>query len=201
MIGSNPPAESQPAAQPVILPGGLDSYEAATPEGNLRQILSSQRGTLMALVDATHDPRVLEVLRASGEEYKSLYRGDQNAAIAPYLVRLAPRSELLKKMIKEGWGKNWGVYLTCPLALNELRDHLRQSLMVTMPDGMELFSRFYDPRFFRAFLESCTAAEAEKFFGPITSYFMEDERPEVLLQFRRTRTGAEKKGHLLSILV
>jgi len=26
--------------------------------------------------------------------------------------------------------------------------------MVTMLDGMELFSRFYDPRFFRGFLET-----------------------------------------------
>jgi len=69
-----------------------------------------------------------------------------------------------------------------------------------MPDGMELFSRFYDPRFFRAFLETCGAAEAEKFYGPITSYFMEDDRPEILLQFTRSKRGAEKKGHLLSVL-
>jgi len=65
---------------------------------------------------------------------------------------------------------------------------------------MELFSRFYDPIFFRTFLQTCTADEAEKFFGPITSYFMEDERPEILLQFTKSKTGAAKKGHLLSDL-
>lgn len=197
-----PVIESKPVVgQPEInLPTGLDSYEAATPEGRLLQILSNQPVPLMALIDAAHDARVLKVLRGSSEEYQSLYRGDQNAAIAPYLVKLPPRSELLKQMIREGWGQNWGVYLTCPFSLPELREHLRQSLMVTMPDGMELFSRFYDPRFFRAFLETCSAAEAEKFFGPITSYLMEDERPEILLQYRRSRTGAEKKGHLLTVL-
>jgi hypothetical protein len=154
----------------------------------------------MALIDGVHDPQVFELLRGTAEEYRSLYRGDQNAAVAPYLVRLPPRSDLLKQMVQKGWGREWGVYLTCPLSLSELREFFRSSLMVTMPDGMELFSRFYDPRFFRAFLESCSAAEAEKFFGPITSYFMEDERPEILLQFKRSRKGAEKKGHLLSVL-
>ena len=154
----------------------------------------------MALIDAAHDPKVLELLRGTPEEYQSLYRSEQKALIAPYLVRLPPRCELLRQMARQGWGREWGVYLTSPLSLLELREFFRSSLMVTMPDGMELFSRFYDPRFFRAFLETCTAPEAEKFFGPITSYFMEDERPEILLQFNRSKKGAEKKGHLLSAL-
>jgi pSer/pThr/pTyr-binding forkhead associated (FHA) protein len=195
-----PPPSPPPRPAEVLPPTAVDSYEAATPEGRLVQILSSQSGNLMALVDATHDSRVLTILQKANEEYQSLYRNDKNAAQAPYLVKLPPRSELLKQMTRQGWGKNWGVFLSCPLSLPELREHLRQSLMVTMPDGMELFSRFYDPRFFRGFLETCTAAEAEKFFGPITSYWMEGERPEILLQFRRGRKGAEKKGHLLSVL-
>jgi hypothetical protein len=72
--------------------------------------------------------------------------------------------------------------------------------MVRLPDGVELFSRFYDPRFFRAFLNSCTAAEAERFFGPVSSYFIEAEKPEIVLQFTLTTGGVEKKGHLLSEL-
>lgn len=196
-IRSSPPQSMADVLSPVA----LDSYEAATPEGRLLQILSNQPEPLMALIDAAHDPKVLELLRAAHEEYQSLYRNEQNAAIAPYLVRLPPRSDLLKQMVQQGWGRGWGVYLTCPLSLAELRDYFRSSLLVTMPDGMELFSRFYDPRFFRSFLESCNAAEAEKFFGPITSYLMEDERSEILLQFKRGRKGPEKKGHLLSVLV
>ena len=154
----------------------------------------------MALVDAVRDARVLDLLRGAKEENQSLYRRDRNAAIAPYLVRLPPRSKLLKQMIQLGWGHGWGVYLSCPLSLPDLREYFRTSLMLSMPDGTELFSRFYDPVFFRGFLEGCTAAEAEKFFGPITSYFIEDERPEILLQFTRSKTGAEKRGHFLSIM-
>ena len=197
----SPPIERVPPPTPpaeVIPAAALDSYEAATPDGRLLHILSNQPQTLMALIDAIHDARVLELLRATREEYQSLYRNDQNPKVAPYLVRLPPRSELLKQMIQRGWGHQWGIYLTCPLSLPELRAHFRTSLMVSMPDGMELFSRFYDPIFFRTFLQTCTADEAEKFFGPITSYFMEDERPEILLQFTKSKTGAQKKGHLLS---
>lgn len=187
------PAEPVPAT-------AFDSYEAATPDGRLFHLLSNQPQTLMALVDAVRDAKLLDLLRDTREEYQSLYRPDQNPKIAPYLVRLPPRSDLLKQMIQRGWGHQWGVYLTCPLSLAELRNYFRTSLMISMPDGMELFSRFYDPGFFRTFLETCSTEDAEKFFGPVTSYLMEGERTEILLQFTRIEKGVEKKGHLLSDL-
>jgi pSer/pThr/pTyr-binding forkhead associated (FHA) protein len=204
-------ASEQPALPPQTPPpvsqsnsaqeAALSAFEAATPEGRLFQLLSSQPQPLMALIDGVRDRSVLEFLKTSGVEHCSLYNSNANAAIAPYLVSLPPRSEALKGMIKKGWGHEWGVYLTCPFSLSELRNHFRTSLMVTMPDGMELFSRFYDPRFFREFLEGCSSSEAEKFFGPVSSYFMEDERPEILLQYTNGKTGTEKKGHLLTDLV
>jgi hypothetical protein len=178
----------------------MESYEAATPEGRLLRLLANQPEPLLGLLDATHERKVLELLSNSGEEFQSLYRDAGSAAIAPYLVSLPPQSHLLKQMVQEGWGRTWGVYLTCRLPLTQLRNYFRQVLMVSLPDGVELFSRFYDPRFFRAFLETCTAAEADKFFGPISSYLMEAERPEILLQFTWTSRGVEKQGHLLSAL-
>jgi pSer/pThr/pTyr-binding forkhead associated (FHA) protein len=195
------PPRSVPAPPPEIVPAvALDSYEAATMEGRLFQILSSQPQPLMALIDAIRDPGILDLLQRHPDEHQSLYRSEQDPRIAPHLVRFAPRSALLKQMIQKGWGRQWGLYLTSALSLNDLRQYFRTALMVTMPDGAELFSRFYDPRFFRTFLESCTAAESESYFGPVTKYFMEDERAEILLEFTRGSTGAEKKGHLLSPL-
>lgn len=178
----------------------LRSYEAATPEGTLLRVLENQSGSLMALVDAARDRRVLDLLYSSGEEYQSLYRDNQNLALAPHLVRLPRSSPLLKQMTQEGWGHGWGIYLTCAAPLRDLRDYFRQALMVTTPDGVELFSRFYDPRFFRGLLENCSATEAEKFFGPISSYLMEADRPEILLQFKKSPGGVEKTGHLLTLL-
>jgi hypothetical protein len=178
----------------------MGAYEAATPEGSLLRILQNQPEPLLALIDATREKRVIDLLHKSGEEYRSLYRDEQNAALAPHLVRLPPQSLLLRQMIKEGWGHSWGVYLTCNASLRELREYFRTALMVKMPDGMEMFSRFYDPRFFRGFLETCTVEEAQRYFGPIRSYLMESERPEILLEFTRSSKGTEKKGHLLSVL-
>jgi pSer/pThr/pTyr-binding forkhead associated (FHA) protein len=199
-----PPTESvapQPLAAEVIASAAFDSYQAATPEGRLLHILSTQPQPLMALIDAVHDRRILELLGTHGEENQSLYDRGLNPTMAPHLVRLPPRSQLLKQMIQKGWGHGWGVYLTCPLSLSELRQYFRTALMVSLPDGAELFSRFYDPRFFRRFLETCTGAEAEKFFGPVTAYFMEDQRPEILLEFARDNNGVKKRGHLLSDLL
>lgn len=197
-------APVKPVPPPVISAPGptsaMESYEAATPGGRLLRLLGNQPEPLLALLDATHERKVLELLSNSGEEFQSLYKDAGSAAIAPHLVRLPPQSQLLKQMVQEGWGRSWGVYLTCRLPLAQLRDYFRQVLMVSLPDGVELFSRFYDPRFFRAFLETCTAAEADKFFGHISSYLMEAERPEILLQFTWTSRGVEKKGHLLSAL-
>ena len=191
------PSADRKAAIPMV---GLDSYEAATPQGRLLHFLSNQPQTVMALVDAIRDAKVLELLQATREEYQALYGGEQNPAISPYLVRLPPRCDLLKQMIQLGWGKEWGVYLTCPVSVAELRHYFRTVLMVSLPDGAELFSRFYDPRFFRRFLETCSPAEAEKYFGPVTAYFMEDQRPEILLEFAKDKNGVEKKGHLLADL-
>jgi pSer/pThr/pTyr-binding forkhead associated (FHA) protein len=194
-------APVKPVPPPTISPPGpMDSYEAATPEGRLLRLLRSQTEPLLALLDATHERKLLELLPNSGEEFQSLYKDARNDAIAPYLILLPPQSPLLKQMVRDGWGRSWGVYLTCRLPLVQLRDYFRRALMVSLPDGVELFSRFYDPRFFRAFLDTCSAAEADKFFGPISSYLMEAERPEILLQFTWTSHGVEKKGHLLSTL-
>ena len=202
------PIATPPAPRPVAAPPSpgfvsavaLDSYEAATMEGRLFQILSHQPQPLMALVDAIHDQQILELLQTHTDEHQSLYRSEQDPKIAPHLVRFVPRSALLKQLIKKGWGRQWGLYLTSALSLPDLRQYFRRTLMVTLPDGVELFSRFYDPRFFRTFLESCTAAEAESYFRPVTSYFLEDERSEILLEFTRTSSAVEKKGHLLSPL-
>lgn len=191
----------KPVTEPAAPLDAMQLYEAVTPGGRLLHFLQTQPQPLFALIDATQEKKVLTLLQESEEEYRSLYRDAQNASIAPYLISFSPDSMLLRKMVNEGWSHNWGVYLTCPLPLAQLREYFRRELMVSLPDGVELFSRFYDPRFFRVFLSSSTPAEAERFFGPVNSYLMEAEKPEIVLEFTRTSGGVEKKGHLLSELI
>lgn len=175
----------------------LESYAAATPEGRLLNILRTQSEPLFALVDAANEPKLLELLRSSGEEYQSLYQGEEATSVTPYLVRLTAQSPLLERMVQDGWGHDWGVYLTCRLPLKAIRDYFRQSLMIKTEDGQEFLSRFYVPSFFRDFLTGCTPAETNLFFGPISSYLMEDKNAAVLLQFTKTSKGAELKKRLL----
>lgn len=177
----------------------LRASNASTPEGRLIAILRSQREPLFAILDAAHEPTVPQLLRASGEEYQSLYQGEAFAEVAPYLVSIQPTSRFLERLAHEGWGHGWVVFLTCSLPLGSIREYFRRSLMIRMPDGREFFSRFYDPRFFRNFLRGCTQAEADRYFGPISSYLIEADNPEILLQFTRSSTGVEMKERLLLI--
>lgn len=127
-----------------------------------------------------------------GAQYESLYEGwpkPKLALFAPYLVSLPPWSKLLEKLVSKGWGKSWGVYLTCHMAFAEVRQHLRQFLMVNMPDGKQVYFRFYDPRVLRVYLPTCTPEEIAYFFGPVSRFAAENEKPESLLEFVRRETG------------
>jgi hypothetical protein len=127
-----------------------------------------------------------------GAQYESLFEGwskSELALFAPYLVSLPPWSKLLEKLVSKGWGKNWGIYLTCHMAFSEVRHHFRHFLMVNTPDGEQMYFRFYDPRVLRAFLPACTPQEIEYFFGPVSGFVTEDKKPETLLEFVRQPTG------------
>lgn len=169
----------------------------ATPKGRLLQILREQREPVLALLDALNEPRLLELLHDSQEEYATLYEGGQHAAEKiPYIVSLPGGSRLLETFVQHGWGKNWGVFLTTPASLSELRDYFRQNLMVKAGDR-EFFFRFYEPRFLRETLRAISYVEASRFFGPVTRYFVEAEKPEILLQFTKGRQEIELKERLL----
>jgi pSer/pThr/pTyr-binding forkhead associated (FHA) protein len=142
---------------------------------------------LFAILDAARDPIIYARLLECPERHQSLYEGIEGetlALVAPYLVALPPESPFLVRLIEEGWGKSWGVYLTSDRPFVELRKHLRRFLTVTK-EGKELLFRFYDPRVLRPFLPGCSAEELEKYFGATRSFLVEGADPEVLLRFER----------------
>jgi len=103
----------------------------------------------------------------------------------------APRKSL-GAQYQRGWGKSWGVYLTSPSDLQEVRRHLRHFLQVKLPSGEQVYFRFYDPRVMRVFLPTCTPEDTTQFFGPIQNYLVEDENPKKLFRFVDTGKGSEK---------
>jgi len=173
----------------------------ATPQERLLYLLRRDLQPIYGVLDAARDIKILALLLQSNEEYQSLYEGPQGAKlaqVAPYLVRLKKDSVLLEKLVREGWGESWGVYLTCASEFSDIRRHLRHFLEVMLPEGKQVYFRYYDPRVLRVYLPTCTFEETDYFFGPIQNYLMEDEDPESLLQFSNTGRGALKSSVKLS---
>lgn len=171
--------------------------ESLAPEGAdfLLARLRGQFQPLYGLLDAARDAKIYALLLQSSEERQSLYegaQGDKLALFAPYLVRLPPDSALLETLVRQGWGKSWGVYLTCPASFADVRQHFRHFLKVKKPDGKVVYFRYYDPRVLRIYLPTCTEQEIEIFFGPITRFVAEDESPAMMLEFTRRRGGVQK---------
>lgn len=185
------PVVEEPMTEPVPL----------TPHQKLVAMLRSDFQPLYALLDAACEPSVLKALFESKEQCRSLFEGHQGAQLAhfaPYLVRLPAESPFITTLVEQGWGKNWGVYVTCAEPLDRLRHHFRHLLMVKLPDRKQVYFRFYDPRVLRLFLPTCDAEQIRLLFGPIQYYIMEDEKPDTLLRFSNKERGVGRRKFVLT---
>jgi len=157
--------------------------------------LQNQALPVFGLLDAARDKWILPALRASGEQYQSLYEGEKGAAlaeVAPYLVLLPPESALLRALAEQHWGSSFGVYLTSRLPFLEVRKHFRR-LMIVKSEKAEkkVYFRFYDPRVLRVYLPTCSPSDAATFFGPIRHFFVESEDPASYFRFGTNTEGIQ----------
>ncbi len=165
-------------------PRALPSPHQASWVTSVLSALRSAQQNLYAVLDAARDERILELLRESADETRSLYegiKGDTLAEVAPYLVKLDPQGFLLEALICEGWGQNWGIYLDCPLSFSEVRRHFRRILWVQAEGKPNpLYFRFYDPRVLRIFALTCTKEQLQELYGPLRQCWVEDFNHELL---------------------
>jgi hypothetical protein len=165
------PGEGAPAAARVAALAALAALQA-------------EAAPLFAALDAARDERVLQLLRESVEEHHLLFegvKGEAMAETAPYLVEFSPSSRLLERLVLEGWGKRWGIYLTSQRPVDEVRRHLRRFLMVTDDETEErLYFRFFDPRVLEFFLEDATPRQRQQLFSEIQGFLLEGERGALL---------------------
>jgi hypothetical protein len=141
---------------------------------------------LYAILDSAREIDVAyRLLQAKDLHYVSLYKGRREEPIwdaAPYLVQCDPDSQLLRWIIVKGWGNSWGIFLTSAAALEVLCAHFQQFLLIKAEDDRELYFRFYDPRVLRVFSPTCTSEELKQFFGPVTRFLMEGDRPDTVVR-------------------
>lgn len=151
----------------------LRAREAAAAIALTALLAEASERRLYAVLDAARAGRILQLLGESVEESRSLYEGVEGEVLAleaPYLVLLPPGSRLLTSLVREGWGKRWGIYLSTPMAMGatfkELRRHLRRFLLVEEEEtGERLYFRFYDPATIRTFLPASTERQRRQLLG------------------------------------
>jgi hypothetical protein len=139
---------------------------------------------IFGVFDAARDARILALLDEGVDESWSLYEGIEGAAleaVAPHLVRFLEDSELLDRLIEEGWGLAWGIYFAARRPAKDIRRHLRRFLMVEPDDSRErLYFRYYDPRVLRDFLPIATPRQKSEFFGDISVFLLEDPNADLV---------------------
>ena len=163
----------------------------------LRQV----REPVFLLIDCARDGKILPLLGEHAADAQTLFNGPDLGAMipfSPHLVAFEKEGKLIEDLLVEGWGKPWMVFVLSREPFSTLREHLRELLMAENPDGKQVFFRYYDPRILRRFLPVCTPAETRQFFGPVVQFWVEDEKPEFLLQFAPSPKGAEMQRFSLT---
>jgi len=139
-------------------------------------IASLESSCNFVVLDGAIGPAVRDLLNQAGVFYQSLYEGEQAVELAPfgpYLAEIKKGGKLMPFLIKVGWGKSWGVFLSCDLGFVDTRRHLRKFLLADIEGGQRVIFRFYDPRVMRIFIPTCDAGQRTEFFGKIQHFFVE----------------------------
>jgi hypothetical protein len=163
--------------------GGTGSVDPRAKERALLE-LRPRLGHLYAVLDGARDDRVTELLCEAVDPSRSLYegaRGEALAEVAPYLVELRADSGLLERLVQEGWGKGWGVFLDSRLRFELMRRHLRRFLTVEdETTGELLYFRYYDPRVLRDFLPIGTPLQLSLLLDELDVVLYEGEDGELV---------------------
>lgn len=145
------------------------------------------RGELHVILDGARDDRVHFLTRESAGSWEYLEDGiiePSYRVCAPRLIALEhwPQASIAR-LLDEGWGRSWGVFVRSHRNFRTLLEHLRALHTARLPSGQIVQFRFYDPRVLRAYLPTCTADELAQVFGPIHEIVLESEDPATALRY------------------
>ena len=141
-------------------------------------------GNVYVYLNSLREQLIQAFVEASGEQFlpltQSLVAG--RAMNSSYLVLLPRNSRLHNVLLKEGWGRMWGVYCSSPAPLEQVAGHLRSFACVQSGTGVPLNLPLADPQFLRVLLASLSPTEGIAIFGPIRHFFLEAEGGETMFR-------------------
>jgi hypothetical protein len=83
-------------------------------------------------------------------------------------------SWMLERLVQEGWGQGWGIFLICRRPFKEVRRQLRRLLIIQEKETeTPLYCRFYDPKVLPAVLDVCNERQRQQIFGEIEAFLVE----------------------------
>lgn len=150
-----------------------------------QQLFSRQGETVFVILDGASVPDLPANLAQFSLEHVCLYRGELEpdmAQVAPYLALLKRDAPFTDWVLYNGWGEHWGIFGSAQADLPVLRKHFRSFTTLIDDAGRTLFFRFYDPRVWWEYLDTCNKEELLKFFGPVSTYHQEAEEGSMLVR-------------------
>jgi hypothetical protein len=148
---------------------------------------------LFAVIDGAADPTLYPALLTE-QACQSLFAPPLDpdlAPVTPHLVELRPDSLLPGRMQGAGRAGNWGLLCAAPGDFATVRKALRRNLQAMLPDGRLVLFRFYDPRVFVPYLESCDAEALKSWFDPVTDWWA--PQASGLVHFHRSADGGLRR--------
>jgi hypothetical protein len=156
-------------------------------------VLRGLADPIYAVLDCSAGAAFIDAARAAGSPVEVL--SEPSGAC---VTSLNPESPQAAQLAADGWGKNWGIYITSRQPLPIVRNHLRRFQVLLSQDGVEFQFRFHNPALLRAFLPTLNVEEAKTLFGPIGAILIEGNTPDNLLLFVRGPEGTLEKTLPLS---
>lgn len=160
-------------------------------------ILFNNKTRTYAVLDGASVPDLPMKLYEMQPPRYCLFTGDLEpdmAEVAPYLVRLYPRTPFTDWLLKEHWGKHWGIFVHSRKPLTVMRKHFRSLVVVYDEEGSPMYFRFYDPRVLSVFLPTCESDELNTLFGDVESFFAESVEDEKLMRFENNEGNLKQSA-------
>lgn len=138
--------------------------------------LAHESSIFLVLSGTSDAAPVSHFYRTDGMTGRPLFLGTKYASwheVMPFLVQVSLESSFLD-WIDETDSIDWGWGLVSHSSFDEVFCHIRSLTKIFLPDGQEVFFRYWDPRYFGAILENADEVRRAQLMGPVDVLVLPD---------------------------